>query len=113
MVFFKVNNKEYEVYLSSNGVCNIEERTGDSILNLQSKLGFNTIRLLLWACLWEKNKLSVDEIGNLIDEWLRESQDHTFNKLSKIIVDEIKKWTATFNKQQPTIKDENSKKNMI
>ena len=98
MVFFKVGNEEYEVYLSSNGVCNVEERTGDSITNLQSKLGFNTIRLLLWACLWEKNRFTVEEIGNLIDKWLSESDDNTFSELSQLIVNEIKKWTAKFNK---------------
>ena len=62
------------------------------------------------CCLWEKNRLKVEEIGNLIDKWLIESEDNTFDKLSKIIVTEIKKWTATFNKNT---NDKNSKKNMM
>lgn len=96
MKFLKVGNNEYEIYLSSNGVCNIEERTNKSITELQSKTGFNTIRLLLWGCLWERNKLTIEDVGNLLDEWLNEDENNNMVSLGKIISDEIQKWSKAF-----------------
>lgn len=108
MDFFKVGKEEYEIYLSSNGVCNIEERTGKSLTELQQNAGFNTIRLLLWACLWEKNRLSVEDVGNLIDEWM-ESHDNSMTILGDKIGKEMKQWAKKLNKDDTN----NEKKKVI
>lgn len=93
-----INGKEkLEVYLSSNGIIMVEDLIGSSISGIDfKKVGIKTIISLLCGCLWEKNKLTLEETANLFDQLL-DNNLYTVSELSVILGDEIKKWSSKLN----------------
>ena len=91
-----VNNKEYEIYLSSNGVLKIEEMLGFKIqdINLDS-VGFKELIILFSGVLYQKNKLTLEYTADLFDKFIEEG--HTMQDVSNIISKEIENWSGKFN----------------
>lgn len=75
-----------EVRFDFNAIADIEEMAGKSIAVLLSEenLGFNTIRLLMWAGLkHDDEKLSKQQVGTMIFEWLKKGG--TMEKIISIL----------------------------
>jgi hypothetical protein len=97
-MFIRVKDKEYEIYLSSNGVCKAEDE-GVSFMSIDiSKVSYKTLIVLMYGCLYEKNNLTLRDVGNLIDEFL-EDENNSLNDLAGIMKEEIKRWTGKFKKK--------------
>lgn len=91
--FIRINNEAYEIYLSSNGVILIEDLLGIPLTQLDVKnIGFKTSLVMLTGCLYQKNKLSLNEVCDLFDRLLQ-SNEYSINDINKIIKDEILKWS--------------------
>jgi hypothetical protein len=71
MVLIKLNNQDIEIKYTVNEICALEEKTGKGIMALldQDNMGFNIIRLLLWAGLRHKNPALTPELTGL---WIQE-----------------------------------------
>ncbi len=73
-----IGGKERRLRYTYNSICDVEERAGLGIGGLFSKerVGFNTIRLLLWGALKADDKgLTVDRTGNLLGDYLEQDGD--------------------------------------
>jgi hypothetical protein len=93
--YINIGNNNYEVYLSSNGVIMIEDLLGMSLAQLEgNKLGFKSIIVMLCGCLWQKNKLSLDQTGDLFDEMVKSGR-YQINDVNEIIKTEIECWSKT------------------
>jgi len=69
----EINNKEYKLRYDFNAVCEIEEKSGKSIMHIASteNMGVSTIRLLLWGGLKHNNEgMTVKQAGELIQEYM-------------------------------------------
>ena len=96
---------KYEVYLSSNGVILIEDLLGTPLQGMNlNNIGFKTMIVLLAGCLWQKNKLSLEETGDLFDE-LISSKQYTMQEISKIVNIELSKYFAKFQTESSNIED--------
>jgi hypothetical protein len=94
MKIFRVNNEEYEIYLSSNGMCLIEDMLGVPFQSLDlTKLGYKSIVILLYGMLWQKSRLSFEKVNDLLDDWLS-NENNDMKKLGSIVRDEIEKWAS-------------------
>jgi len=49
---------------------------------------------MLCGCLWQKNKLSLDQVGDLFDEMVK-SGKYQINDVNEIIKTEIECWSKT------------------
>lgn len=97
-MIIRVKGNEYEIYLSSNGIIRIED-LGINFANLNLKsINYSTIIKLLYGCLWEKNKLTLDEVGNLFDEYL-DDENNSLKTISGILKEEIERWSNKFKKK--------------
>lgn len=100
--YIVIENEKYEVYLSSNGMIMIEELLGNSFTNFKKEnTGVKTIIVLLTGCLWQKNKLLLDEVGDLFDRML-ESGDYKMPDVSQIINDEVERWSSKLKTKEIT-----------
>ena len=108
MKIFKVNGNEYEIYLSSNGVIRIEEELGCSIYDANtSKLGYKATIVMLYGILWQRNKLSLDAVADLFDEWI---EIHDSSELGVIIKGELQNWSGKMKKNKPSNSNDDKKK---
>lgn len=106
MKIFKVNGNEYEIYLSSNGVIRIEEEMFCSLHELNmSKIGFKGMIVLLYGVLWQRNKLSLENVADLFDDWL---ENNDIAELGQIIKGEISAWSGKMKKKSSA--DDDKKK---
>jgi hypothetical protein len=91
---FRVNDKEYEIYLSSNGMCLIEDMMGIPFQSLDlTKIGYKSMVILLYGILWQKSRLSFESVNDLLDDWLS-NENNDMKKLGSIVKDEIEKWAS-------------------
>lgn len=72
-------DKPRHIRYDYNSVCDFEEKSNKSIQELMTndglKLGFSSLRNLLWAGLkWEENGLTVQRVGNMIQDFLKEGR---------------------------------------
>ena len=68
-----LGNKTRRLKFTYNSVCDIEEKAkaGIAALLTEEKIGFNTMRLLVWGGMkWENRGLTVEVVGNLIEEYI-------------------------------------------
>ena len=84
MVFVRLNNQDMELKFNVNEVCALEEKSGKGIMALLSEqnIGFNVIRLLIWAGLRHKQQnLIIETVGN----WLQSAIENgeTLNNLTE------------------------------
>lgn len=99
---------KYEVYLSSNGVMLIEDLLDTNFANIDlQNLKFKTIIVMLCGCLWEKNKLSLEETANLFDEIL-DNGLYDMKSLSDLIGLEVTRYSKKLKK--PDGQSEDKKK---
>ena len=71
-----------------NALCEFENELGKPIGSLfsEEQVGFNTIRVLLWAGLiWETPGLTVDEAGQLIDQVPEEAAEDITNRAKYVL----------------------------
>lgn|GEM_PF-1442663 len=74
-VELEIGGKERLLRFDFNAVCDVEERTGKGIgaIFSESQVGFNTVRLLLWAGLkWKIPGLQPQQVG----QWLQQEAEH-------------------------------------
>lgn len=100
MKIFRVKDKEYEIYLSINGLTKIEEQIDKPFWDIDlNRLDFRSVRAILYGMLWEKNKFGISDVGILIDNYLLEND---LKSLGTIIRDEINLWSNMANKVEDT-----------
>ena len=59
-----------------NAFVAFEEATGDSIMNIGGTVTIKMLRALIWAGLrWEDKSLTVDAVGDMVDEYMEEGGD--------------------------------------
>lgn len=78
MQFIKVGGKERSLRYSYNSVCAIEDAFGMGMESIFSKeqVGFRTTRILLWGALkTSQRNITLDQAGDLIEEYMREGND--------------------------------------
>lgn len=103
--FININNQSYEIYLSSNGVIKIEDLLDSSLMNINlENLGFKTIIVLLCGCLYQKNKLTLNQTADLFDDII-ESQLYSIESLVNIIKNEINRWSEKLKKNNENQND--------
>jgi hypothetical protein len=91
---FRVNDKEYEIYLSSNGMCLIEDMMGVPFQSIDlTRIGYKSMVILLYGILWQKSRLSFESVNDLLDDWLS-NENNDMKKLGSIVKDEIEKWAS-------------------
>jgi len=107
MKIFKVNGNEYEIYLSSNGVMRIEEEMGCSLQQIDtSKVGIKSIIVLLYGVLWQRNKLPLEKVADLFDNWL---ENNDMAELGAIVKGEISAYSGKMKKNKSTNDDDKKK----
>lgn len=99
------NKNKYELYLSSNGVIKIEDLLGIGF----SEINFKSVKIknmiaLLCGCLWEKNKLSLEETADLFDQVL-EQKIYTLKELGEMIGIETSRWSEKLKSQEVASED--------
>jgi hypothetical protein len=98
MKTININNKEYEVYLSSNGIMRIEDLLGVPLQGLNlNVLGFKSMIILLNGILYQNNKLTLEDTADLFDTYI--SEGHSMNELTEIIKVEIGNWSGRLSKK--------------
>lgn len=73
MILINLNNQDMEIKYDVNSICLLEEKTGKGLMGLlnENNMGFNIIRLLLWAGLRHKQQHLTPEItGQWIQNYL-------------------------------------------
>ena len=84
-------DRERELELDYNAICDIEAVLGMSVVLVFSDLknvGFNTTRAMLWGALKTKNpQIDISRTGTLLGEYLKSGKDQTYilNKLTEAI----------------------------
>jgi hypothetical protein len=90
-MFIELGGKERQLRFDYNAVCDMETKSGMGVMKLfDENVGFNTLRLILWAGLKHDNKsLTLDMVGNFIQSHINEhgSIDDLFEKVAKAFVD--------------------------
>lgn len=106
MSYFDMNGKQYKLELGINEFIELEEIFGDlSRVDLENIKGIKTIRAFLWACLLRNHAKSMLEVGNIIEQYLRDgNRAETITEAVKV---EIKKFGIIINKDK-TIKEEDN-----
>lgn len=75
---FSVEDKEYTLKYDFNAICEIEdsEKTGISALLGGDRVGYSTIRLILWGGLrWKNAGLTKQAVGYMITKYMNEGGD--------------------------------------
>jgi len=104
MGIFKVRNKEYEIYLSINGLVRVEEALNISFYQIDlDQLNFRSVRAILYGMLWEKHRIGMDDVGQLIEEYLEENN---LKSIGILVRDEINLWSKKANKNMEESSEE-------
>lgn len=107
MKIFKVGMEEYEIYLSSNGVIRIEQEMQCGLQELDmKKIGFKAMMVLLYGILWQRNKLSLERVTDLFDEWIESNE---MSELGVIIKNEIQLWSSKMKKKSNSNNEDKKK----
>lgn len=90
MVLINLNNQDMEIKYTVNEICTLEEKTGKGLMALiaQDNMGFNIIRLLLWAGLKHKQQHLIPEtVGNWLQIYLnnKNSLVEVMDKITKAL----------------------------
>lgn len=75
-----------------NALADLEEKAGQGVGSLfsEGRLGFNTIRLLVWAgCKWQNKNLTLEQAGQAIQDYV--VSGNSMDALANTILDEIQK----------------------
>lgn len=90
MLIIELGGKERNVRFETNELCALEQKAGMGIPKLLSDdmIGFNTLRLLIWAgCRHENMGLTLDMAGLWMQDYLENQGD--FEELMKKFSDEL------------------------
>ena len=74
-------DKARKLRFDFNAIADLEQKAGVGIgaLLSEEKIGFNTLRLLLWAALkWEDRKLTSEQAGDLMQDFVENGGDLTY-----------------------------------
>jgi len=98
MLTIELGGKERNIRFDSNSICELEEKAGMGIPALlsESNMGFNTLRLLLWAgCRHENKGLTLDMIGIWMERYFeQEGEEFNFMTLFEKVSEEFQNCTA-------------------
>lgn len=116
MTLINLNNQEMELRYDLNSICEFEDKSGKGLFAMlnENNLGFNLIRLLVWAGLRHKNKMLTVEIVGL---WLNDSFknglafDDVFQKVMKSLQDSG--LIGKLEEENINNKDDEFKKNLV
>jgi len=102
----RVNDREFEIYLSSNGAIKIEEELDCSFSDIREhKLSYKSMIVMIYGCLWERNKLTLSQVCTLMDEYLKTQK---LSELSRMVNSELIRFAGVLNKSSNEIEnDEN------
>lgn len=101
MNILRVNDKEYVMYMSTNAICILETLVGDVREIDFDNPSYTSIRALLYSCLWEKHKISLEQIGKIIDDYTL-IKENNLTTLLTLISDEITSWSNARFKEEST-----------
>jgi hypothetical protein len=110
MSYFDMNGKQYKLELGINEFIELEEIFGDlSRVDLENIKGIKTIRAFLWACLLRNHAMSMLDVGNIIEQYLRDgNKAETITEAIKV---EIKKFGIIIKPKYENVENnENDKK---
>ena len=74
-------DKARKLRFDFNAIADLEQKAGVGIgaLLSEEKVGFNTLRLLLWSGLkWEDRKLTSEQAGDLMQDFVENGGDLTY-----------------------------------
>lgn len=77
-VNLEIGDKAYRLRYDFNAIADIEQQAGAGVGELfsEGKVGFNTIRLLLWGGLkWEDKGLTLQRAGMIVNEWIQQGNE--------------------------------------
>jgi hypothetical protein len=91
MILINLNNQDKQLRYDMNAVCELEAKAGKGLFSLlnEENLGYNLIRLLVWAGLRHQNRgLTVDIVGI----WLNDAflNGMTFDSVFEKIMSSLK-----------------------
>lgn len=90
MISIELSGKEYQIKYNFNAICALEEKANKGIMELMSstQVGFNSVRLLIWAGIKHTNKyLTLDNVGDLLNKYITEGNtlDTIMEKVSEAL----------------------------
>jgi hypothetical protein len=93
MLSLELGGKERNIRYDSNSICVLEEKAGMGIPRILSEeqMGFNTLRLLLWAgCRHENQGLTLDMVGIWMEEYFdNDDENKNFSELLEKVSNEF------------------------
>ncbi|SHK48990.1 hypothetical protein [Paramaledivibacter caminithermalis] len=80
-------DKVRNLRLGINAICQIEDMTGKTITKLNENLGIKEFRIILYCALkWEDKSLTLDKVGELMDEVIeKKGIDYLNEKLAEVL----------------------------
>jgi hypothetical protein len=89
-VEFEAGDKSYRLRYDFNAIADLEQQSGSGVISLfsEEKVGFHTIRMLLWAGLkWDTKGLTTEKTGDIINDFVAEG--NSLEELSNYITDAL------------------------
>ena len=77
-VLIELGGKTRRLKYTYNSTCDIEDKANAGIPELLSekRIGFSTIRLLVWGGLkWENRGITIEAVGNMIEQYIDDGGD--------------------------------------
>ena len=74
-------DKARKLRFDFNAIADLEQKAGVGIgaLLSEEKVGFNTLRLMIWAGLrWEDKRLTTDQAGEMLQDFVENGGDLTY-----------------------------------
>lgn len=91
-MLLKMGAKSFQLVYDFNSMCLIEEAMGMSVLRLISNkenIGFTAVRAFLYAGLYKKYEIDLEECGDMIQEYIKNNPNN-FGKLYGILTNAMK-----------------------
>lgn len=87
---FEVKGKSHTLRFDFNAICDIEEKANMGIAEMTSekRIGFNTIRLMVWGGLkWKNPGLTIQQAGFIVRDYMDEDGDieALFNTIVELV----------------------------
>lgn len=91
-MFVKMGTESFKLKFGFNAMATIEEAMNMSVVELatnRSKIGFSTLRAFLYAGLSENYNFSIEECGNMLEEYIKKDRNN-FQKIYSILINAMK-----------------------
>ena len=99
----KIAGKSYNLKYTYNNIADIEEKAKISFPELlgEKRIGFSTWRILIWGgLLSNSSKLTIEEVGDILGQEIKENGHDRLNEITKSIMTQIEKDGVLGNQQK-------------